>query len=179
MSNRMYGAMFGMALLVMVAPAHAQDATPTASATIIDNSGATIGEASLIESNVGVLIRLTLDGVAPGWHAIHIHEIGNCDDTDRFMNSGGHFNVYERAHGLLNPDGPDNGDLPNVYAHADGSVRVEMLTPLVSLKGPDRPAVLDYDGSALVMHTNPDDHVTQPIGGAGARIACGVITPSE
>ena len=179
MSNRMYGAMFGIALLVMVAPAHAQDAPLTASATIIDNSGATIGEASFIESNVGVLIRLTLDGVAPGWHAIHIHEIGNCDDTDRFMNSGGHFNVYERAHGLLNPDGPDNADLPNVYAHADGSVRVEMLTPLVSLKGPDRPAVLDYDGSALVMHTNPDDHVTQPIGGAGARIACGVITPSE
>ena len=127
----------------------------------------------------GVLIRLTLDNVPPGWHAIHIHEIGNCDDHASLKNSGGHHNVFERAHGLLNPDGPDNADLPNVYAHSDGTVRAELLTPLVSLGGPDRPAILDYDGSALVMHTNPDDHVTQPIGGAGARIACGVIKATE
>ena len=33
----------------------------------------------------------------------------------------------------------------------------------------------DADGSALVIHANPDDHMSQPIGGAGARIACGVI----
>ena len=30
----------------------------------------------------------------------------------------------------------------------------------------------DKDGAALVMHENPDDMVTQPIGGAGKRIAC-------
>ncbi len=179
MSNRLCGALFGMALVAVSAPGHAQDSFATATATIINNAGETIGEASLIDSNVGVLIRLTLDGIAPGWHAIHIHEIGNCDDIDAFRNSGGHFNIFERQHGLLNPDGPDNADLPNVYAHSDGTVRAEMLTPLVSLTGPDRPAVLDYDGSALVMHTNPDDHVTQPIGGAGARIACGVIQASE
>jgi Cu-Zn family superoxide dismutase len=33
----------------------------------------------------------------------------------------------------------------------------------------------DADGSALIVHANQDDHVSQPIGGAGARIACAVI----
>jgi Cu-Zn family superoxide dismutase len=36
--------------------------------------------------------------------------------------------------------------------------------------------VLDEDGSTLVIHANPDDDFTQPIGGSGGRIACGVIT---
>ena len=33
----------------------------------------------------------------------------------------------------------------------------------------------DQDGSALVIHANADDHTSQPIGGAGDRVACGVI----
>lgn len=169
----------GIVVSALTLPAVAQEATRAATATFVDNTGAEIGEAVLMDGNAGVLIRLTLENVPPGWHAIHIHEIGNCDDHASLKNSGGHHNVFERAHGLLNPDGPDNADLPNVYAHSDGTVRAELLTPLVSLGGPDRPAILDYDGSALVMHTNPDDHVTQPIGGAGARIACGVIKAAE
>lgn len=35
--------------------------------------------------------------------------------------------------------------------------------------------LLDADGSAFVIHENPDDHKTQLIGGAGDRIACGAI----
>lgn len=169
----------GMVVSALALPAVAQETTKTATASFVDNSGTVIGEATLVDTKVGVLIRLALDNVPPGWHAIHIHEIGKCDDHESLKNSGGHVNVAERAHGLLNPDGPDNADLPNVYAHGDGTLRVEVLTPLVSLDGQDRPAILDDNGSALVMHTNPDDHVTQPIGGAGARIACGVIKATE
>ncbi|HBX92207.1 MAG TPA: superoxide dismutase, partial [Hyphomonas sp.] len=36
-------------------------------------------------------------------------------------------------------------------------------------------SLLDEDGSALIIHEAEDDHMTQPIGGAGARVACGVI----
>jgi len=35
--------------------------------------------------------------------------------------------------------------------------------------------LLDEDGTALIIHENRDDHLTQPIGGAGARVACAVI----
>jgi len=34
---------------------------------------------------------------------------------------------------------------------------------------------LDADGSALWIHASPDDHTSQPIGGAGARVACAAI----
>jgi Cu-Zn family superoxide dismutase len=77
---------------------------------------------------------------------------------------------------LLNPDANDSGDLPNIYANADGSATVELYSTLVSLNGGgDRPALLDSDGSALVIHAQPDDYKSQPIGGAGDRVACAEI----
>ena len=82
----------------------------------------------------------------------------------------------KKPHGLNNPDGPDNADMPNAVADADGNVDYEYLNKRVSLKGaPHRPALFDENGSAMVMHQNPDDGITQPIGGAGPRIACAEI----
>ena len=72
-------------------------------------------------------------------------------------------------------DGPDSGDLPNLYVGADGSAMAEFFATRVSVAGGDMPALLDEDGSAVIIHEQPDDHLTQPIGGAGGRIACGVI----
>ena len=69
----------------------------------------------------------------------------------------------------------DHGDLPNLFVGADGSARAEFFTVLVSVAGGDMPALLDEDGSAVIIHDQPDDHLTQPIGGAGGRIACGII----
>ena len=39
-------------------------------------------------------------------------------------------------------------------------------------------ALMDEDGAALVIHAMGDDHVSQPIGGAGGRVGCGVIVPA-
>ena len=79
-------------------------------------------------------------------------------------------------HGLLNPKGPDMGDLPNLYVGADGTGQAQAFSTLVSWKGAGgRPALADADGSALVVHANADDGKTQPIGGAGDRVACAVI----
>jgi Cu-Zn family superoxide dismutase len=38
--------------------------------------------------------------------------------------------------------------------------------------------LLDANGSAIVVHAKADDHRTDPAGGSGDRIACGVITRS-
>jgi Cu-Zn family superoxide dismutase len=38
-------------------------------------------------------------------------------------------------------------------------------------------ALLDEDGSSLMLHADPDDYQTDPAGHAGGRIACGVIAP--
>ncbi len=116
----------------------------------------------------GFLVTVMVEGIEPGPHGIHIHSVGTC--MPDFGASGRHINVDNRQHGLLNPDGPDNGDLPNIYAAADGTVRAELFTTLV-----DPDLLMDDDGSAIVIHENRDDHNTQPIGGAGGRIACGVL----
>jgi Cu-Zn family superoxide dismutase len=34
---------------------------------------------------------------------------------------------------------------------------------------------MDADGSAVVLHAEPDDYASDPAGHAGNRIACGVI----
>lgn len=152
-----------------------------ATVAFIDRAGNDIGTGVLIESPHGVLIDLDLHSLPPGRRAIHIHTIGTCQDPDEgFVASGGHLNPEGRAHGLMNPAGPDHGDLPNIIVREDGTVQVELFTHLVSLRGaPGRPALLDDDGAALVIHENRDDHFSQPIGGAGPRIACGVIMPER
>jgi Cu-Zn family superoxide dismutase len=119
-------------------------------------------------------MRVTIrpGGLTPGWHGIHFHAVANCSDTAKFELSKAHVNHDSSKHGLLNPEGPDEGDLPNVYANPDGSVNAEVSseTPLTGEGG-----LKDADGSALVIHTSEDDHTTQPIGNAGARVACAEI----
>lgn len=148
-----------------------------ATASFIDRDSESVGTAILTESPHGVLINLDLYGLPPGPKAIHIHSVGTCDDPgDGFVASKGHLNPEGKEHGLMNPAGPDNGDLPNLIVLEDGSVEVEMFTPYASISGAEgRAALLDEDGAAFVIHINRDDHITQPIGGAGSRIACGVI----
>lgn len=139
--------------------------------------GKVVGEASLSEGPRGMLIRVSVQGLSPGWHGLHFHEKADCTAPD-FKSAGSHVHDMGAAvHGLLNPGGNEAGDLPNLYVAADGTGQAEFFTPFVSLKGAGgRPALLDADGSALVVHAAADDYASQPIGGAGARVACGVIT---
>ncbi len=144
---------------------------------IIGSDGGTIGSVTVTETPHGALLRVQIaaGSLSPGAHGMHLHAVADCSDVGTFKLSTGHINPSGRAHGLLNPDGPDNADLPNLIVHADGTADVEIFTVGVTLAGGDVP-LLDADGSALVIHANPDDHMTQPIGGAGPRLACAAVT---
>lgn len=139
------------------------------------------GTADLSEGPKGVVIRIKVEGLEPGWHGIHFHAVGDCSD-EGFQKSGGHAH-HEKdkpPHGLLNPEGPDDGDLPNIHADENGVAQAELYSPFVTLTGAEgRAMLLDEDGAALVIHEGPDDHMSQPIGGAGARVACAVIKAVE
>lgn len=145
-------------------------------ATLVDASGQRVGRAVLTQGPTGLLIRIEADGLTPGWHGVHIHAVAACEAP--FTSAGGHINHGEPKdpHGLLNAQGPDDGDLPNIHADAEGRVRAEVFTTRarIARNGPGQ-WLWDADGSALVIHASADDHGSQPIGGAGARVACGVM----
>ncbi len=97
--------------------AYAQAPAGTASATINDAMGKTIGTATLRETTSGVLIKVDLMGAPAGTHALHVHTTGKCD-APMFMTAGGHFAPGMTKHGLLVAGGPHAGDLPNIYVLA-------------------------------------------------------------
>lgn len=144
------------------------------SAQILDAGGTVVGEARFEQARGGVIMDVKLTGAPPGWHGIHLHGVGSCSPD--FNAAKGHVNPAAVQHGLRNPAGPDNGDLPNLHVGADGNAAAQFYNTRVSIKdGGSGPPLLDEDGAAVIVHANPDDHFTQPIGGAGGRIGCGVI----
>jgi len=149
---------------------------PAAAARLVDVSGRGVGEAVFVQQRKGVRLVLDVTGLAPGTKAVHIHEVGRCDPPS-FESAGAHFNPAKAEHGTANPRGPHAGDLPNVTVETGGRGHLEATATRVSLeKGPT--SLLDADGSAIVVHERPDDMRTDPAGDSGARIACGVVTPS-
>ena len=124
----------------------------------------------------GIILRVQAKGLAPGWHGMHFHEKAGCSEPG-FKASGGHIYTKTTAiHGMLNSDFSHAGDLPNLYVNAEGSATEELYSSLVTLSSSGaRPALLDADGSALVVHANADDYASQPVGGAGDRVACAPI----
>jgi superoxide dismutase, Cu-Zn family len=139
---------------------------------IMGKDGKAIGTLSLAEAPTGVLMEVKLEpgSMEPGKHGLHFHETADCSDAGVYKKSGSHAGHAEGKHGLLNPNGPEPGDLPNLVVMNDGSAIVELFTNLIKLDG-----LKDANGSALIIHAKTDDHKSQPIGGAGDRIACAAI----
>ena len=165
------------AIMLPLALSQSHANSKTAEASIINNQGKTIGGAHFRQGPEGVLIEIQISDLPSGKHGMHLHETGTCEDHARFKMAGGHIMPTGRPSGYLNWNGgPHEGNLPNLIVHNDGTAHVELYTQLVSIEGGyNAPILLDKDGSTLMIHINPDDHVSQPIGGSGARIACGVI----
>lgn len=144
-------------------------------ATLQNVDGEFVGNAVFTQNGDEVTLQVTVDGftaAGEGVHGIHIHTVGAC--TPDFDAAGSHFNPTTAQHGLDNPSGPHAGDLPNLEIDADGNGSYEATTTMVALAQGDN-SLFDSDGSALVIHADPDDLVTDPAGNSGDRIACGVI----
>lgn len=154
-------------------------ADPAMTAPLKDGKGQTVGTVTLTEAPNGVLLRIEAQGLPPGWHGMHFHEKGTCEAPD-FKSAGGHVHMGSGApkHGFLNADQTDAGDLPNLYVAADGKATAEFYDDKVRLRQTARsvPALLGPNGASVIIHANPDDYTSQPIGGAGARIACASLT---
>jgi Cu-Zn family superoxide dismutase len=132
----------------------------------------------LATGTTAVEITVDVSGLKPGAHGLHLHAIGKCE-APGFTSAGGHFDPG--PNGMTDPDmnHPFHmGDLPNLVADASGHATLKAVTTRVTLS--DGPVSLfDADGSAVIIHVNPDQGITgaakSGVAG-GARAACGVIT---
>ena len=117
-----------------------------------------------------IRINALVTGLVPGSHGIHIHEYGDCSDP-KGLAAGEHFNPEGVSHGGPASATHHAGDLGNVTADADGRGILTLETDELTLdRGPR--GIL---GRSVVVHSGADDFMTQPAGGSGDRIACGVI----
>lgn len=146
-------------------------AADTATATLTGPDGSPMGTVTLTQGPKGVLVSAAVEGLPPGAHGFHIHEAGTC--APDFDAAGGHYNPGGAGHGILDAGGHHAGDLPNIHAGADGTARADFFTAAVTLADGAADSVFDADGSAIIVHENPDSYGADA--GAGGRIACGVI----
>ena len=149
----------------------------TKEATLLNTSGEDIGTLTFTEGENGVVIMIEAENMPEGTHSFHIHETASCTTESEFKSAGGHLNPNDVPHGFYAENGPHPGDLPNIHVSADGTVTAEVYNDYVTLSADktDMVNLLDEDGSAIMIHENPDDYMTQPTGGGGARIACAEV----
>jgi superoxide dismutase, Cu-Zn family len=146
---------------------------------VLGRNGETIGSLRVVPLRPGVRLVLEVSGLQPGTHALHLHETGRCDPPD-FTTAGDHFDPAGAAHGLPDADGDFDdqdhhaGDMPNQTVRPDGTLQMDVTNASVTLREDN--ALLDGDGTALVLHANADDYSSQPSGAAGERVACAVIS---
>ena len=164
------GWMVMVAVLMGASPAFAASGNAVIKATKPDS--AVSGEVNVVETPNGLRVGVSLRNVPPGKHGLHIHERGDCADAGNA--AGGHYNPQGAPHGFLPRDGmlkAHPGDLGNIEIGEDGTGRLDVTLPGVSL----REGAYTVAQRAIILHEKEDDF-GQPTGNAGGRIGCGVIT---
>ncbi|WP_413559513.1 superoxide dismutase family protein [Bdellovibrio sp. HCB209] len=125
------------------------------------------GMVHFTEENGEIKVETMIEGMKPGPHGFHIHEVGTCEGD--FTSAGGHFNPSGKKHGAATAEERHVGDLGNLMADRKGKGNTT-ITMKGSLSGPE-----GIIGKSIIVHKNKDDMKSQPAGNAGPRDACGVI----
>lgn len=163
------------ALLASSFAAHSAETTVTLSMAEKQGPGPMVGTVRMVETPYGLAFYPSLKGLAPGIHGFHVHEKPSCAPGDKdgapvpALGAGGHLDPQgSKQHGEPWGDG-HLGDLPPLYVAADGSASTAVLAPRLKLA--------DVVNRSLMVHAGGDNHADHPapLGGGGARMACGVI----
>lgn len=138
--------------------------------------GKSVGTVKIEETQYGLQFTPMLAGLKPGIHGFHVHAKGSCEPGE----SEGKTVAAGAAGGHLDPDntgkhlGPYGeghlGDLPALYVDDQGKASYPVLAPRIK-------NLSEMKGKALMVHVGGDNHADhpKPLGGGGARFACGVI----
>ncbi len=148
-------------------------AGPKASAELMSKSNSNVrGDIHFVQLMKGVQVSGTVSGLKPNQeHGFHVHEKGDCSSADG-MSTGGHFNPEAKKHGNHDHSAEHHaGDMPNLKADASGVATFKVVLHGLTLDA----GATAVKGRAVIVHANPDDYTSQPVGNAGGRIACGLI----
>jgi Cu-Zn family superoxide dismutase len=137
--------------------------------------GKSIGTVTISEGKEGLVFTPKLTDLAPGVHGFHVHQNPDCAAAMKdgkmtpALAAGGHYDPasagkHEGPHGKGHL-----GDLPALTVGPDGKATVAVTTPRLKMA--------DVKGRSLMIHAGGDNYSDQPapLGGGGARVACGVI----
>jgi Cu-Zn family superoxide dismutase len=144
---------------------------------MIDSAGigSAIGTVKATSSPYGIVLTPDLNDLTPGLHGIHVHQNPDCAPGEKDgkmipgLAAGGHYDPAEAGR----HDGPYGnghlGDLPALYVDANAKASHPVLAPRLQLS--------DLKGRSLIIHAGGDNYSDnpQPLGGGGARVACGVV----
>jgi Cu-Zn family superoxide dismutase len=163
-------------LLVGMRTANAATATATVNSITAKGIGSPLGSVTFTDTAQGLMITPKLSGLPPGDHGFHIHEKGDCGPG---MNdgkpaagfaAGGHYDpTHSKKHlGPISTNG-HRGDLPVLVVDSHGDAAKEATAPHLTVE--------QIRGRSVMIHAGGDNYsdAPKPLGGGGARIACGVI----
>lgn len=161
--------------LLLAAPAIADHANVGMNMIDAKGVGTSIGTIEFMDTPNGLAIMTDLKGLIAGQHGFHVHENASCEAKDKDgkpvagLAAGGHYDpTSTKLH--TGPQGSGHlGDLPALTVAADGASK-ETLTA-------SRLKVADLKGRSIMVHEAGDNFSDQPkpLGGGGARVACGVV----
>ena len=158
------------------ATAYAATAHATINSIDVNGVGPVIGTVTFKDTKYGLLVTPDISGLPIGVHGFHVHDKGACGRAEHEgkitagFAAGGHYDP-EHTGKHLGPyeTGGHRGDLPVLVVGADGEASLPVLAPRLRVK--------DVRGRSLIIHEGGDNYSDQPepLGGSGARIACGLI----
>ncbi|MBO1519671.1 superoxide dismutase family protein [Oceanisphaera pacifica] len=146
----------------------------------VDEQGTTLelGTIAVSETDYGLLFTPQLSGLTPGLHGFHVHQHPDCGPKTKDNGqvvpagaAGGHFDPTDTGQHLGPYDVNGHlGDLPALYVDNEGHAKTPVLAPKLT-------AITEIQGHAIMLHANGDNFsdTPKPLGGGGARMACGII----
>lgn len=165
------------------------DGPAATTATLVDPSGTEVGAVEVTFDDDGATVTVQARGLTPGFHGFHLHETGACEPDSASAADPGTTGDFLSAGGHLAADGEDHGahagDLPPLLVGDDGTASMTVVSGDLT-----QADVLDADGSAVMVHAEPDnlgnvperyapsgpDTTTRDTGDSGGRVACAVLT---
>ncbi len=174
MKQSVFSAVIIVVLLVAF-PVFAADVVVTMNLVNEQGIGKSIGTITISEGPKGMVLTPKLTELTPGLHGFHVHQNPDCGagvkDGKQVpgLAAGGHYDPAGSGKHEGHEGKGHLGDLPALAVGADGTASTAVNAPRLKMA--------DVMGRSLMIHEGGDNYSDQPapLGGGGARVACGVI----